>query len=75
MKEVKIVRVDLSTDKDKAIRDSGGVLTKSKMSGVPGAEEELAQLVNGGWEIITAGGGGGYGGVGFVGFVVLTREQ
>jgi hypothetical protein len=74
MKEVKIVRFNINPDADGKRRGDGSLFGKVLYSGVPHAEQELTQLINGGWEITTAGGGGADTAY-FVGFVVLVREQ
>jgi hypothetical protein len=74
MKEVKIVRFSLDPQADGQQRGVGNMFGISPYSGVVHTEEELTQLVNEGWHVVTAG-GSGTGASTPIGFVVLVREQ
>jgi hypothetical protein len=74
MKEVKIVRFSLDPQTDSQKRGAGNVFGASPYSGLVYTEEELTQLVNEGWQIVTAGGSAA-GAATPLGFVVLMRDQ
>jgi hypothetical protein len=74
MKEVKIVRFSLDPQADNQKRGAGNVFGSAPYSGLVYTEAELTQLVNEGWQIVTAGGTSA-GAATPLGFIVLTREQ
>ena len=74
MKEVKIIRFSLDPQADSQKRGAGNVFGSAPYSGLVYTEEELAELVNEGWQMVTAGGSAA-GAATPLGFVVLMREQ
>jgi hypothetical protein len=72
MKEVKIVRFFFNPKRDHMKKGEGVQFGgKHLASGLPMAEQELAELLNDGWQISAAGGGDGMS----LGFVVLIRDR